>query len=339
MKWRTVDLLGESKESADPRFPLRSSLSDWVAMLLFVFGHLSQDRIRWMLPTCQFLIRTWLIVSVVGSALLFGQQRPLQTQDPAIISPGNLSLEFGFDFLQNAKYPQSGLRGDLTSLGVIGINLGLGEIVEFQIQGTAHNFLSINEQTLAPITPTLNSSGTATSDFGDLFLSTKILVVPEGKHFPSIAFRPTVQLPNASSARGLGLNSTQFYGTFIFGKHFGKLNTFANLGLGILANSIQAGVQNDVLIYGVAALYPVSPHINLAGEVFGRWSTRKESAPLGTESLSQLRLGLQINGAGFRWDLAGIAGLTSQSPHSGITFGVTKELPAWQISGRSKDNK
>ena len=76
------------------------------------------------------------VCAALGVSDLHAQQRPLQTQDPGIIAPGNLSLEFGFDFLQNAKYPQSGLQGDLTSLGVIGINLGLGEIVEFQIQGT-----------------------------------------------------------------------------------------------------------------------------------------------------------------------------------------------------------
>jgi hypothetical protein len=275
----------------------------------------------------------WFALAVAN---LQAQQRPLQTQDPGIIPPGNLSLEFGFDFLQNAKYPQSGLQGDLTSLGVIGINVGLGEIVEFQIQGTAHNFLSINERTAAPITPILNSDGTATRDYGDLLFSTKILMVPEGRRFPSLAFRPSVQLPNASTASGLGLNSTQFYGTFILGKHFGKLNTFANVGLGILTNPIEAGIQNDVLVYGLAGIYPVTNSVNVAGEVFGRWSTRKSAVPLGTESLSQLRLGLQIKGAGFRWDLAGIAGLSETSPYSGITFGVTKEFPVFQIPTVSK---
>lgn len=272
----------------------------------------------------------------LGPINFFAQQRPLQTQDPKIISPGNLSLEFGFDFLQNVQYPQSGLKGDLTSLGVIGINLGLGEIVEFQIQGTAHNFLSIDQRIPAPITPTLNSSGTATSDFGDIVFSTKILMVPEGKRLPALAFRPSVQLPNTSTARGLGLNSTQFFGTFLLGKYFGKFNTFANLGLGILSNPIQAGVQNDVLVYGLAGIYPVTKNVNWAAEIFGRWSTRQSAAPLGTESLSQFRLGMQINGAGFRWDFAGIAGLTSKSPHSGITFGVTKEFHAFQIPILSK---
>jgi len=152
----------------------------------------------------------------------------------------------------------------------------------------------------------------------------------EGKKLPSLAFRPSVQLPNASSAKGLGLNSTQFYGTFIFGKHFGKLSTFSNLGLGILSNPIQAGVQNDVLVYGVAGIYPMSNKVSVATEVFGRWSIRGDSAPLGTESLSQFRLGVQIHGAGFRWDVAGIAGLSKYSPNSGITFGITKDFRLFQ---------
>src|SRR6185503_6727732 len=62
----------------------------------------------------------------------WAQQRPLETQEPTILPPGTVSLQFGFDFLQDAKYPLSGLRGDLTSLGVIGLYTGLGEIVEFR---------------------------------------------------------------------------------------------------------------------------------------------------------------------------------------------------------------
>ncbi|MEW5978188.1 MAG: hypothetical protein AB1898_20520 [Acidobacteriota bacterium] len=278
-------------------------------------------------------ILTVLLVASVPPAL--PQRRPLQSQPPSTITPGNVLLEFGFDFLQNVKYPLSGLRGDQTSLGVIGINIGLGEVVEFQIQGTAHHFLSINQVVSAPVEPILNSAGTATRDFGDLLFSTKMLLIPEGKRRPAIAFRPSVQLPNASTARGLGLNSTQFFGTMLVGKHFGKLNLFGNVGLGILANPVQAGVQNDVLVYGIAGIYPLSEKVSLAAEIFGRQNTRGESAPVGTESLSQLRLGLQISSGGFRWDLAGIAGLTEKSPHSGITFGVSKEFPALRIPSPS----
>ncbi|MCI0723962.1 MAG: hypothetical protein L0338_34140 [Acidobacteria bacterium] len=222
----------------------------------------------------------------------------------------------------------------MTSLGVIGIYAGLGEIVEFQMQGSVYDFLSINKRSATPLDLTLNTAGTATSDFGDLSLSTKILLAAEKKHFPALAFRPTVQLPNASAAKGLGLDSTQFYGTLLAGKHFGKLNAFANAGLGILGNPVEAGVQNDVVVYGLGGIYPVSPALSLASEVYGRWSTRQSGTPLGTESQSQFRLGVQIHGLGFRWDIAGVAGLADNSPNSGISFGVTKEFRAFRIGGK-----
>ena len=277
----------------------------------------------------------WLVlVLLLNGISLLAQQRPLQTQEPAILLPGSLSLQVGFDFLQDAKYPVSGLRGDLTSLGVISIYAGLGELVEFQMHGTVHNFLSINERSATPLDVELNSSGTATSDFGDLMLSTKILTLREKSYSPAVSFLISVQLPNASAARGMGLDSTQFYNTLLAGKHFGKLNVFANAGLGILSNPVQAGVQNDVMIYGLGGIYPVTPAIKLASEVFGRWSTRESGAPLGTESQSQFRLGVQIHGLGFRWDIAGLAGLAENSPRSGIVFGVTKELRGIRFGGK-----
>lgn len=276
----------------------------------------------------------FVLILVLKSISLLAQQRPLQTQEPAILLPGSLSVQLGFDFLQDAKYPVAGLRGDLTSLGVISVYAGLGELVEFQMHGTVHNFLSINARGPTSRNLELNSSGTATSDFGDLMLSTKILTLREKNYFPALSFLISVQLPNASAARGLGLDSTQFYNTLLAGKHFGKLNLFANAGLGILSNPIEAGVQNDVMIYGLGGIYPVTPAVKLASEVFGRWSTRESGAPLGTESQSQFRLGLQIHGLGFRWDIAGLAGLAENSPQSGIVFGVTKEFRGIRFGGK-----
>ena len=278
--------------------------------------------------------RWWALVLLLKSISLLAQQRPLQTQEPAILPPGTVSLQVGFVFFQDAKYPVSGLRGDLTSLGVIGIYTSLGELAEFQMQGTVHNFLSITERSPTSLNLDLNSSGTATSDFGDLMLSTKILTLREKSRFPALSFRISVQLPNASAARGLGLDSTQFYNNVLLGKHFGKLNVFGNVGLGILSNPVEAGVQNDVMLYGLGGLYPITSAITLASEVHGHWSTRESGAPLGTESQSQFRLGVQINGLGFRWDIAGMAGLAEMSPRSGIVFGVTKEIKGLRLGGK-----
>jgi len=261
---------------------------------------------------------------------LYAQERPLITQSPDVLEPGKVSLQFGFDFLQDVKYPASGLRGDQTSLGVMGIYIGLGEIVEFEMNWSAYNILSISERTPTPLNLQLNSSGTSTSDYGDLVLSTKILMFSEGKKRPSIAFLPGVQLPNASAAKGIGLDSTQFYGSLLFGKHFGRLHLFSNVGLGILSSPIEAGVQDEVLMYGIAGIYPITSKINFATEVAGRWNSHESATPLGTESLSQFRAGIQVTAVGLKWDIAGIAGLNENSPRSGITFGVSKDIQAFR---------
>ena len=54
---------------------------------------------------------------------------------------------------------------------------------------------------------------------------------------------------------------------------------------------------------------------------------RAARAPLGTESLAEARLGLQVKATGLRFDFAGIAGLNEFSPRTGLTFGVTYDSP------------
>src|SRR6266705_899018 len=84
---------------------------------------------------------------VVSTALVgHAQQRPLLTEDVDIIPPGSMRIEAGIDFVQKARFPVSGLTGDLTRAGVIGINIGLAPNVEVQIEGVAQNYLSINSQ-------------------------------------------------------------------------------------------------------------------------------------------------------------------------------------------------
>ena len=59
-----------------------------------------------------------------------------------------------------------------------------------------------------------------------------------------------------------------------------------------------------------------------------RANTRPGNGPLGTESQAEARLGMQIRASGLRFDFAGITGLTSFSPNSGFTVGVTYDTPS-----------
>jgi hypothetical protein len=140
-----------------------------------------------------------------------------------------------------------------------------------------------------------------------------------------------VGLPNSNQARGIGLNQTNAYASILVGKKFGRngrFNTFGNLGIAILTAPTQLFSQNDVLTYGAAGIFRLNKQFSIAGEVNGRANTRPGDGPLGTESQSEARLGMQIRASGLRFDFAGIKGLTRFTHDSGFTVGVTYDTPS-----------
>ncbi|HEX6649759.1 MAG TPA: hypothetical protein VF075_09470 [Pyrinomonadaceae bacterium] len=263
--------------------------------------------------------------------LAHAQQRPLITEDVDIIPPGTIRIEAGIDFMQGAVFPVSGIRGDLTRVGVIGINFGMGPNVEFQIEGVAQNYVSINSRGFSAVPLDILPGANSTNDTGDFTLSAKFKLRNETRRGPSLGFRFGVQLPNSNQARGIGVNQTNAFGSVLIGKKFGqdgRFNTFGNLGMAILTAPTQLFSQNDVITYGVAGIFRLNKQFSLAGEVNGRANTRPGNGPLGTESQSEARLGMQIRASGLRFDFAGIKGLTNFSPNSGFTVGVTYDTPS-----------
>ena len=244
-----------------------------------------------MTPFPKLILRLSLVIVFVlgiassSSFIAHAQQRPLLTEDVDIIPPGTIRIEGGIDFLQGAKFPVSGINGDLTRVGVIGINFGMGPNVEFQIDGVAQNFVSINSRGPSAIPLSIAPGSNSTNDTGDFTLSAKFKLRNETKRSPSLGFRFGVQLPNSNQARGIGLNETNAFGSVLFGKKFGRdgrFNTFGNLGIAILTAPTQLFSQNDVLTYGVAGIFRLNKKFSLAGEVNGRANTRPGNGPLGT---------------------------------------------------------
>ena len=284
-----------------------------------------------------------LLLCLAASLPLLSQQRPLRTSDAEVLPAGTMRAQVGFDFLQDVSFPLSGLSGDQTSVGVIGIRLGVGRIVEVQLEGAVRHFLDVKEQVggfLKPVlsgpcsttgTPPVLTGRCSTSDVGDFSLFTKIRIFGETSRRPALAVRFGFQMPNSDQALGIGMNTTNLFADIILQKHFGKLNLLGNLGLAILQSPTANFTQNDLLTYGAAFLYPLhgsrSFGINLVGEVAGRHSTRTMTPNLlGTESRGQGRFGFQISAGGFQWDVAGIAGLTKQDARTGFTFGISRDI-------------
>src|SRR6266550_7939595 len=113
-----------------------------------------------------FAVFIALSCAVVANA----QQRPLITEDVDIIPPGSLRISAGVDFVQKARFPVSGLTGDLTRAGVIGISIGLSPNVEVQLEGVAQNFLSINSRGPSAIPLNVAPGANSTNDVGDFTL-------------------------------------------------------------------------------------------------------------------------------------------------------------------------
>jgi hypothetical protein len=275
------------------------------------------------------LFQTAFLIALLATAAL-AQQRPLITEDVDIIKPGVIRIESGFEFLQNQKFPLSGLRGDLTKLADTRLSFGLAPNVEFQIEWTLQNFLSIDGRGPSSVPLRLGANAADTNDVGDVTLWMKMKLRNESKIAPALGFRFGVQLPNSNESLGIGTNTMNFYALITAGKRFAdkKLNVFGNLGIGILTAPLNALSQNDVLMYGLAGVYTASDRVNIVGEVNGFHSTRKR-APLGTEDFSEARLGAQIRALGVRWNAAGIVGLSDRAPRSGLAFGITYDWDAF----------
>src|SRR5438477_7902626 len=154
----------------------------------------------------------------------------------------------------------------------------------------------------------VRNNGGRRNDFGDLSLSTKIRIIDEKGRRPIISFRPTIVLPNSNDAKGIGTNTTQFFGNILWGKTIGRAFVFGNIGLGILEDPVRLRSQQDVLTYGLAAVIPVGSRFNLVSEWNGQENAQEFPSP-GGEDHGQIRLGLQFRAAGIRWDAAGVAGL------------------------------
>ena len=276
-----------------------------------------------------------ILVGVLSAEFTAAQQRPLITDDIDITPPGSVSISAGVDFFQNAKFPLSGLTGDLTRVADIRLRQGFASNVEIQIEGSLQNYLSINSQTIPSPIP-LNISGNSTHDIGDFIVSAKIKLLSETSKRPAVGVKFGYEMPNTDQAKGIGTNQINIFTKFIVQKKFGvragkdpAANIYGNIGLGIMSVPLEDFAQNDMLLYGLAGIFRINDRINLASEINGRLNTRSGDAPLGTESMSIFRVGEQVKASGMRFDTAAMFGIGKFSPRSGITFGVTYESPAF----------
>ena len=264
----------------------------------------------------------WLGLCLMAGPV-FAQQRPLLTEDPETIGDGLILLETGIDHAWDQTFTVSGLEGNVLRGPLLGLSFGMGPNAEIQIDGVSFSRLHIIDRFDAPLSNMLDVSGDATRSFDDIVVGAKVKVIGEGARMPAIALRFATRLPNASNESGLGLDTIDFFQSLLVGKTVQSVRVVGNVGLGILSDPTRGDRQNDVLTYGFSLARAFAPGAEIVGEFNGRASTRRGTAPPGTESRATMTFGLRYTRGTVRFDGGLFTGFTSRDPRVGLTGGLT----------------
>ena len=269
------------------------------------------------------------VLAAAASAL--AQQRPLQTEDPEVIGAGRIMFEAGIDYEHDYFLPVSGLRGNLISVPPMGISIGISSIAEIQIDGGIYQKLNITERVYgAPFSTLLDINGDSTSDVDDISIGAKIRFLSEGASRPSMAFRFSTRLPNASNETGLGKDIQDFSADLILGKTVQSVRVVTNVGLLILSSPARAATQDDLLTYSLSVARAISSKAELVGEFVGRANFANIITP-GAEDRGLLRFGARYTKGSVRIDGGMMLGLTARDPEFGLTAGLTWVFNAFRV--------
>ncbi len=193
---------------------------------------------------------------------------PLAAETAETLGGGRAEIGLGAAYRNDARFPPFTPRGDikwqsLTSVPELAFRVAPADVVEIQ---ASYEFLALEENTI---------SGGRRSEYGggDARLFTKIWAVSERTWIPGTGVRFGVKLPNASKAKRLGTDETDFLIQLLGSKRFAGYAAHLNLGLAILGNPGFAGTsgegQDDLFTYDIALVTPF-----LGTREPGRWGVR-----------------------------------------------------------------
>lgn len=271
------------------------------------------------------------VVLMAWTAPAWAQSRPLVTEDPETVGPGQILLEAGLDYNREAQFPVSGLKGNLWRIGTFGFSIGVSSIAEIQLDGGLRNKLSITERRSGPLSNMLTLEGDSTSDVEDLVVGAKVRFLSESVQRPAMAVRFATKLPNAGNESGLGLDTTDFAFGLALAKTVESVRVATNLGFAILGDPARGDRQNDVFTYGVSIARAVATGLELVAEVNGRKNTRTGEPLAGLESRAMMRVGSRYTRGPVRADGAFLFGIAEKDPTWGFTAGLTWVFNAFTI--------
>jgi len=235
--------------------------------------------------------------------------RPLKTQGTRTLKPREIEVDLAVEYRDEVTFPfvRSSEQPKRTELQGprMGLNIGLAENAELQFD---YAYLFIDEDP-----PGVGSE----SGGGDARFFTKWRFFDQTEWLPDLAIHVGAKMPNADDDKRLGTDKADVFFNFLLGRTHKRFEAAINAGMGIIGRH-RRFTQDDVLLYGAAAIYKPTDKLHLAAEINGAGVSdddlNEQSALLGA---------IRYQMGSVRFYVGGSAGLVSRSEEFGVIGGLT----------------
>ncbi len=243
-------------------------------------------------------------VFLVGTAA-FGQRPILLTEDALTLGERRQVFGVGFEYLRKSSDDERTSSSQLWKVPIVLAEVGVGERVDLQFHWRGGLFAN-------------SARGISVSDFGDLYVATRVYVIREADGRPAIGMKYTVKLPMTGDEEGLGSDNTDFFGSLLFSKKFGIVASRLNVGIGILGHPRAQNAQDDIYTYGAAIVIPIHHSVSVFGETAGFFG------PFEDDDKLVGRAGLEVRKFGLQWAAFGSAKLSGTSRDFSTAFELSE---------------
>lgn len=240
-------------------------------------------------------------------------------------SAGHLLAGVGAGLEGDAVFPLSGLDGDLVRLGSVTLAYVFAPGAVFEVTGDALRILQVEGRRRSAVPLDEEVSDGRTRDAGEIRVGTQFRLLGDPRGL-SGGLHLEVKLPTSDERRGIGLNTTDFFGNVYGGWGRGPWRVNAELGVGIMEAPLDRFVQDDVLSYGAEVLLrPRGSPLRLALSAEG-WANTRRTVPLGTEDRGVARARAELFAADWMLDAGLGLGYAGTSPAWSVELGVARLL-------------